>query len=125
MSLGNNGGVVDFIVRANTFAVAPPVEAGAGNAGKYAFNYRATPTTLPNGTVVAAGLYLNNLIVDYIDASKIYAESLSAISGTFGTITTLQDAAKPLGVRTVMTGGATVVYDDNNVRRARFGFWSD
>ena len=84
--VGNNGGVVDVLIRSNTFAIAPPVSAGAGNAGKYAFNYRATPTTLPNGTVIPTGLYLNNLVVDYIDASKIHATSLSAISANLGTI---------------------------------------
>lgn len=85
VALGNNGGVVDFLVRSNTFAVAPPV--GYSGSNKYLMTYRATPITLPNGTVVSEGLYLNNLIVDYIDASRIYAENLSALSASIGTLT--------------------------------------
>ena len=84
ISLGNNGGNVEFIVRSNVFAVAPPV--GTTGSNKYMMTYRSTSVTLPNGTVVSEGLYLNNLVVDYIDASKIYATSLSAISADLGTI---------------------------------------
>lgn len=84
VALGNNGGVVDFIVRANKFAIAPPE--GTGGPSKYAFVYQSTAVTLPNGTVVPAGLYLDNASVGYISASKIYADSLSAISANLGTI---------------------------------------
>lgn len=86
VALGNNGGVVDMIIRADKFAIAPPVSAGAGDTGKYAFQYRATSTTLPNGTVVPAGMYLDNASIGFIDASKINAVSLSAISADLGTI---------------------------------------
>lgn len=85
VALGNNGGVVDFLIRSNTFAVAPP--AGYGGSNKYLMTYRATPITLPNGTVVSEGLYLNNLVVDYVDASRIYADTLSALSASIGTLT--------------------------------------
>ena len=86
VALGNNGGVVDMIIRADKFAIAPPVSAGAGDTGKYAFQYRATSTTLPNGTVVPAGMYLDNASIGFIDASKINATDLSAISADLGTI---------------------------------------
>lgn len=84
VAIGNNGGVVDFIVRANKFAIAPPE--GTGGPSKYAFVYQSTAVTLPNGTVVPAGLYLDNASVGYISASKIYADSLSVISANLGTI---------------------------------------
>lgn len=116
VALGNNGGVVDVLIRSNTFAIAPPVSAGAGDAGKYAFNYRATPVTLPNGTVIPTGLYLNNLIVDYIDASKIYAESLSAVSANLGTFTTANEKG------TMKIAGTEIsVKDINGVERIYIG----
>lgn len=108
VSLGNNGGVVDFIVRANTFAIAPPVSANAGNAGKYAFNYRATPVTLPNGTVSPAGLYLGRASIDYVDATQIYVESLSAISAELGTIKVGSANIADLAVTTAKIGDLQV-----------------
>ena len=106
VALGNNGGVVDVLIRANTFAIAPPVSAGAGDAGKYMFQYRATPVTLPNGTVSPAGLYVGRASIDYIDATQIYVESLSAISANLGTITTIG----PDNSKRVMTGGSDKMF---------------
>ena len=78
--------------------------------------YRATPVTLPNGTVVSEGLYLNNLIVDYIDASKIYAESLSAVSANVGTFTTTNEKG------TMKISGTEIsVKDINGVERIYIG----
>ena len=114
VALGNNGGVVDFLIRSNTFAVAPPV--GYSGSNKYLMTYRATPITLPNGTVVSEGLYLNNLIVDYIDASKIYAESLSAVSANVGTFTTTNEKG------TMKISGTEIsVKDINGVERIYIG----
>lgn len=121
VALGNNGGVVDFLIRSNTFAVAPP--AGYGGSNKYLMTYRATPITLPNGTVVSEGLYLNNLVVDYVDASRIYAENLSVITANIGTFVTLKDPTKPNGARMIIQGSLIRVYDDNNVMRVRLGLW--
>ncbi len=106
VALGNNGGVVDVLIRANTFAIAPPVSAGAGDAGKYMFQYRATPVTLPNGHVSPAGAYLGRASIDYIDATQIYVESLSAISANLGTITTIG----PDNSKRVMTGGSDKMF---------------
>lgn len=58
-----------------------------------------------------------------VTADKIQVDSLSAISANLGTIITLKDPNKPLGVRTVQTGGLIMVYDENNVMRTRMGFW--
>lgn len=141
VAIGNNGGVVDFIVRANKFAIAPPE--GTDGSSKYAFVYQSTSVTLPNGTVVPAGLYLDNASIGYISASKIHAENLSAISADLGTIkvkeANIDDLAVgtlkikdnavtvPVGTKlvspiqkssqrsaTVFTGGDAVIQDTSN-----------
>lgn len=124
VGIENDSKTVDFIIQANKFAIAPPSDATAGSvAPKYAFVYQPTATTLPNGTVVPAGLYLDNASIGYINAEKINASSLSALSANLGTLTTLKDPTKPNGARMVMTGSLTTVYDDNNVARIRLGIW--
>ncbi|MDV7634402.1 phage tail protein [Acinetobacter baumannii] len=124
VGIENDSKTVDFIIQANKFAIAPPSDAAAGSvAPKYAFVYQPTATTLPNGTVVPAGLYLDNASIGYINAEKINASSLSALSANLGTLTTLKDPTKPNGARMVMTGSLTTVYDDNNVARIRLGIW--
>ncbi|EHF3480331.1 phage tail protein [Acinetobacter baumannii] len=124
VGIENDSKTVDFIIQANKFAIAPPSDATAGSvAPKYAFVYQPTATTLPNGTVIPAGLYLDNASIGYINAEKINASSLSAISANLGTLTTLKDPTKPNGARMVMTGSLTTVYDDNNVPRIRLGIW--
>lgn len=119
VALGNNGGVVDVLIRANTFAIAPPVSAGAGDAGKYMFQYRATPVTLPNGHVSPAGAYLGRASIDYIDATQIYVESLSAITGTFGRFETVGAD----GSKEVKEGGLTLIYYPNGQLAGRIGVW--
>lgn len=124
VGIENDSKTVDFIIQANKFAIAPPSDAAVGSvAPKYAFVYQPTATTLPNGTVVPAGLYLDNASIGYINAEKINASSLSAISANLGTLTTLKDPTKPNGARMVITGSLTTVYDDNNVARIRLGIW--
>lgn len=124
VGIENDSKTVDFIIQANKFAIAPPSNAAVGSvAPKYAFVYQPTATTLPNGTVVPAGLYLDNASIGYINAEKINASSLSAISANLGTLTTLKDPTKPNGARMVITGSLTTVYDDNNVARIRLGIW--
>lgn len=71
VGIENDSKTVDFIIQANKFAIAPPSDAAAGSvAPKYAFVYQPTATTLPNGTVVPAGLYLDNASIGYINAEK-------------------------------------------------------
>ncbi|MDC5096963.1 phage tail protein [Acinetobacter baumannii] len=124
VGIENDSKTVDFIIQANKFAIAPPSNAAVGSvAPKYAFVYQPTATMLPNGTVIPAGLYLDNASIGYINAEKINASSLSAISANLGTLTTLKDPTKPNGARMVMTGSLTTVYDDNNVPRIRLGIW--
>lgn len=45
-----------------------------------------TPVTLPNGTVIPRGLYVDNASFGYINANRIWAENLSAISADLGDI---------------------------------------
>ncbi|GAA0768752.1 hypothetical protein GCM10010203_43050 [Actinomadura yumaensis] len=124
VGIENDSKTVDFIIQANKFAIAPPSDAAAGSvAPKYAFVYQPTATTLPNGTVVPAGLYLDNASIGYINAEKINASSLSALSATLGTITTYRDPSRPNGARMVLTGSLITVYDDNNTVRVRLGLW--
>ncbi|MFV5646799.1 hypothetical protein VXQ51_19045, partial [Acinetobacter baumannii] len=70
-----------------------------------------------------AGLYLDNASIGYINAEKINASSLSALSATLGTITTYRDPSRPNGARMVLTGSLITVYDDNNTVRVRLGLW--
>jgi predicted phage tail protein len=139
--INEGSGKSQFIIRADQFAIAAP--ASIGNEAKYAFNYQAGPVTLPNGTVVPAGLYLDNANIGYISANKIYADSLSAISANLGTIkvkeANIDDLAVstlkikdnavtvPVGIKlvspiqrssqrsaTVFTGGDAVILDTSN-----------
>ncbi|MFW2098609.1 host specificity protein, partial [Acinetobacter sp. ULE_I057] len=116
VAIGNDGGVVDFIVRANKFAIAPPE--GINGSSKYAFVYQSTPTELPNGTIVPAGLYLDNASVGYISASKIYADNLSAISANLGTFTSSNSNGT-----TTITGSYIEVKDSQNRVRVKIGVW--
>ncbi|WP_440207338.1 TipJ family phage tail tip protein [Acinetobacter oleivorans] len=123
VGIENDSKTVDFIVQANRFAIGAPSTVTGTITPKYAFTYQSTSTTLPNGTVIPAGLYLDNASIGYINADKINATSLSAISANLGTLTTLKDSAKPNGARMVLTGSLLEVYDDNNVMRVRLGLW--
>lgn len=102
-----------------------------------------TPVTLPNGTVVPRGMYLETAFVGYVHANRIYADSLSAISANLGTIkvkeANIDDLAVstlkikdnavtvPVGIKlvspiqrssqrsaTVFTGGDAVILDTSN-----------
>ncbi|CAL1777623.1 tail protein [Acinetobacter phage vB_AbaM_KissB] len=123
VAMNNDGKTADFIIRANTFAIAPPTTANAGNVGKYAFVYQSTPKTLPNGTVIPAGLYVDSLMLGEINANRINANSLSAISANLGTLVTYKDPTQPTKARMVMQGSLISVYDDNNKLRVRLGLW--
>ncbi len=105
-----------FIIRADQFAIAAP--ASVGNEAKYAFNYQAGPVTLPNGTVVPAGLYLDSANIGYISATKIHAESLSAVSANLGTFTSSNSNGT-----TTITGSYIEVKDNQNRVRVKIGVW--
>lgn len=124
VGIENDSRTVDFIVQANKFAIGAPSNVDAGSvAPKYAFVYQSTATTLPNGTVIPAGLYLDNASIGYINADRINANSLSAISANLGTLTTYKNPSMPNGARMVLTGSLITVYDDNNILRVKLGLW--
>lgn len=79
------------------------------------------PITLPNGTVVPRGLYVEMANIGYVHASKIYAESLTALSANFGSWVTYADPTQQTKGRTTNNGLTTAVYDDNNVMRLKIG----
>lgn len=123
VGIENDSKTVDFIIQANRFAIGAPSTVTGAVTPKYAFTYQSTSTTLPNGTVIPAGLYLDNASIGYINAEKINASSLSALSATLGTLTTYKDPSKPNGARMVLTGSLITVYDENNVLRVKLGLW--
>lgn len=110
-------GESQFLVRANRFAIAPP--AGVVGNSKYAFVYQSTAEILPNGTVIPSGLYLDQATIGRIDASKIYATELSAISANLGTLTSIASD----GSKTILTGALTRVFYANGVMAVRMGVW--
>ncbi|WAX22696.1 hypothetical protein [Acinetobacter phage vB_AbaP_HB01] len=117
VAMNNDGKSADFIIRANTFAIAPPTTAGAGNAGKYAFVYQSTAKTLPNGTVIPAGLYVDSLMLGEINAERINAQSISAISANLGTFETSVSGKG----KTVISGTQYQVFDAAGVERIFLG----
>lgn len=99
----------EFLIRANRFAVAPP--SGSGDTGKYAFAYQSTTTTLPNGTVIPAGLYIADAVIGALSASKINATSLSAITATVGVLRTATT-----GSRMEIRDNVIKCYEGNTLR---------
>ncbi|WP_378347309.1 hypothetical protein [Acinetobacter baumannii] len=117
VAMNNNGKEANFIIRANTFAIAPPVGSGGGDTPKYGFVYQATAKTLPNGTVIPAGLYVDNLMLGEINAEKINAKNISSISANLGTFET-SVAGKG---KTVISGTQYQVFDAAGVERIFLG----
>ncbi|CAL1777604.1 tail protein [Acinetobacter phage vB_AbaM_Rocket] len=117
VAMNNDGKTADFIIRANTFAIAPPTNANAGDVGKYAFVYKSTPQTLPNGTVIPAGLYVDSLMLGEIKAERINAQSISAISANLGTFETSVSGKG----KTVISGTQYQVFDAAGVERIFLG----
>lgn len=80
MSTANNSTPQsDFIVRADRFAIGSP--SGPGITPRIPFIVRTTTTTLPNGTTVAPGVYMDYAVVDrlygtYIDAGYLRAANI-------------------------------------------------
>ncbi|MEX8132921.1 host specificity protein J [Acinetobacter nosocomialis] len=118
----NDGNTSTFIFNYDCIQFGTPVGID-GIEPKPLMTLQNTPVTLPNGTVIPRGLYVDNASFGYINANRIWAENLSAISASLGTLTTYRDPAKPNGARMVLTGSLITVYDDNNIVRVRLGLW--
>ncbi|EJB8538775.1 host specificity protein J [Acinetobacter baumannii] len=118
----NDGNTSTFIFNYDCIQFGTPVGID-GIEPKPLMTLQNTPVTLPNGTVIPRGLYVDNASFGYINANRIWAENLSVITANLGTFTSLADQSKPNGARTVISGEKIEVYDENNVMRVRIGRW--
>jgi Domain of unknown function (DUF1983) len=79
MSTANNSvPFSEFIVRADRFAIASP--SGPGVNPSVPFIVTTTPQTMPDGTVIPPGVYLDSLVAKKIDGAFINAGLLYAAS---------------------------------------------
>lgn len=120
IAIGNDGEVIDVVFRADQLSVVPP--SGEGDPQDLLV-YRSTSTTLPNGTVLPPGLYLNSIFADAVDASRVNAVNLNALTAEFGEFVTYKDPNNKSGARRVQKGLVVEVYDENGVLRYRDGLW--
>ncbi|MFA3383327.1 host specificity protein [Acinetobacter baumannii] len=81
----NDGTTSTFIFNYDAIQFGTPVGVD-GIEPKPLMTLQNTPVTLPNGTVIPRGLYVDNASFGYINANRIWAENLSAISADLGTI---------------------------------------
>ncbi|XZU98169.1 host specificity protein J [Acinetobacter baumannii] len=81
----NDGTTSTFIFNYDAIQFGTPVGVD-GVEPKPLMTLQNTPVTLPNGTVIPRGLYVDNASFGYINANRIWADSLSAISADLGTI---------------------------------------
>lgn len=115
--LGTDGETSDFIIHSDRFAIAAPTDLTNPEAEpKYAFVYQSAAQELPNGTIIPKGLYLDQAFINRVDASKINAESLSAVTATIGLLRT-----KDTGARTEIEDNLITVFDENNNVRLKLG----
>lgn len=119
VAIENDTKTIDFIIQANKFAIGAPSNTSDTVNPSYAFVYQSTATTLPNGTVIPKGLYLDSAFIGSIDANRINATSLSAISANLGTFTsTATDGSKQ-----VISGALTQGFYANGQMAFRLGIW--
>lgn len=81
----NDGATSTFIFNYDCIQFGTPVGID-GIEPKPLMILQNTPVTLPNGTVIPRGLYVDNASFGYINANRIWAENLSTISADLGTI---------------------------------------
>ncbi|WP_151817355.1 host specificity protein J [Acinetobacter ursingii] len=81
----NDGTTSTFIFNYDCIQFGTPVGID-GIEPKPLMTLQNTPVTLPNGTVIPRGLYVDNASFGYINANRIWAENLSVISADLGTI---------------------------------------
>ncbi len=81
----NDGTTSTFIFNYDAIQFGTPVGVD-GVEPKPLMTLQNTPVTLPNGTVIPRGLYVDNASFGYINANRIWAENLSVISADLGTI---------------------------------------
>ncbi|RSO25924.1 TipJ family phage tail tip protein [Acinetobacter pittii] len=81
----NDGTTSTFIFNYDAIQFGAPVGVD-GVTPKPLMTLQNTPLTLPNGTVIPRGLYVDTGNFGYINANRIWAENLSVISADLGTI---------------------------------------
>lgn len=81
----NDGTTSTFIFNYDCIQFGTPVGVD-GIEPKPLMTLQNAPVTLPNGTVIPRGLYVDNGSFGYINANRIWAENLSVISADLGTI---------------------------------------
>ncbi|HHQ1447477.1 TPA: host specificity protein J [Acinetobacter baumannii] len=81
----NDGTTSTFIFNYDAIQFGTPVGVD-GVEPKPLMTLQNNPITLPNGTVIPRGLYVDNGSFGYINANRIWAENLSVISADLGTI---------------------------------------
>ncbi|PRV98503.1 host specificity protein J [Acinetobacter sp. AR_0276] len=118
----NDGTTSTFIFNYDRIQFGTPVGID-GIEPKPLMTLQNKPVTLPNGTVIPRGLYVDNGSFGYINANRIWAENLSVITANLGTFTSLADENKPNGARTVISGKKIEVYDELNQVRVKIGIF--
>nr|WP_228200849.1 phage tail protein [Acinetobacter baumannii] len=118
----NDGTTSTFIFNYDAIQFGTPVGVD-GAEPKPLMTLQNKPVTLPNGTVIPRGLYVDNGSFGYINANRIWAENLSVITANLGTFISLADENKPNGARTVISGKKIEVYDDLNQVRVKLGIF--
>ncbi|OTL31508.1 phage tail protein, partial [Acinetobacter pittii] len=81
----NDGTTSTFIFNYDAIQFGTPIGVD-GVEPKPLMTLQNTPVTLPNGTVIPRGLYVDNGSFGYINANRIWAENLSTISADLGDI---------------------------------------
>lgn len=81
----NDGTTSTFIFNYDCIQFGTPVGID-GIEPKPLMTLQNTPVTLPNGTVIPRGLYVDNASFGYINADRIWAKDLSVISAELGNI---------------------------------------
>ncbi|MDO5926226.1 host specificity protein J [Acinetobacter baumannii] len=103
----NDGTTSTFIFNYDCIQFGTPVGID-GIEPKPLMTLQNTPVTLPNGTVIPRGLYVDNASFGYINANRIWAENLSAISADLGTIKVKNANIEDGAIQTAHIGNAQV-----------------
>lgn len=111
----NDGTTSTFIFNYDAIQFGTPVGVD-GVEPKPLMTLQNTPVTLPNGTVIPRGLYVDNASIGYLTADKIYATSLSSITATIGLF-----KSSATGKRVEISDDGFRLIDENNVPRIELG----
>ncbi|EJB8468708.1 host specificity protein J [Acinetobacter baumannii] len=103
----NDGTTSTFIFNYDAIQFGTPVGVD-GVEPKPLMTLQNTSVTLPNGTVIPRGLYVDNASFGYINANRIWADSLSAISADLGTIKVKSANIEDQAVTTAKIGNLAV-----------------